>query len=382
MKPKVPLKQTLLIPAGLALIAALLFHFAPIGSTGGGTGLAANVLATFSDIPATHPNYEAINYIHNQNIVEGYSDGTFRPDNLINRAEFTKIIVETFNRGQGVGSNCFPDVGTDWYAKYVCFSKTHNIISGYPDGNFRPANNINFVEIAKILVNIKGFSIMSNPDTWYKPYVEKLAELKAIPDSITHFDQNVTRGEMAVMIYRLVANVTIKSSKSWTELVTQNAAAPQASTNLYPTLSAPSRLQIPGINVDAAIESVGLTSDGAVGIPKNPADAAWYNQGPRPGDVGSAVITGHVNWYYGQTGVFANLSKVKPGDKITIQDAKGAIITFVVRELRSYNASAQATDVFISTDGKAHLNMITCEGVWDSNSHQYTKRLVVFADRE
>lgn len=327
--------------------------------------------ATFSDVPSAHPNYEAINYIQSQNIVDGYPDGKFHPDDLINRAEFTKIILQAYYQGQAGGSDCFPDVGKEWFAQYVCSDKIRNFIVGYPDGSFKPANNINFVESAKILVNIQGFTVTPNPDTWYKPYVEKLAAAHAIPTSIRSFDQEVTRGEMAEMVYRLMTDVTDKSSKIYNELVQEP---------INPGL--PMRLKIPGINVNAAIESVGLTSDGAVGIPKDPNNAAWYNLGPRPGEIGSAVITGHINWYYGAIGVFADLSKVRPGDKITIQDDKGAIISFVVREIRSYDASAEATDVFSSSDGKVHLNLITCEGVWDKLAKQYTQRLVVFADKE
>lgn len=142
------------------------------------------------------------------------------------------------------------------------------------------------------------------------------------------------------------------------------------------------RLKIPKINVDAAIESVGLTPKGAMDVPKDPKNAAWYNLGPRPGETGSAAISGHINWWYGATGVFANLYKLKPGDKITVQDDQGATVSFVVRATRKYNASADATNVFISNDGKAHLNLITCSGVWNKRAQQYSQRLVVFTDKE
>lgn len=375
MKLKITSRRTLLILSGLALIAAILFRLVPVNPVLNSNGLANSITnETFSDVPSTHLNYDAINYIQAQNIVQGYSDGTFRPDNPINRAEFTKIIMQAYYLGQAAGSNCFTDVGTEWFAEYVCLSKIKNIISGYPDGSFLPANNINFAEAAKILANVNGFKVTPDPGTWYKPYVEKLAEVNAIPETITHFNQNVTRGEMAEMIYRLMVNVTNKPSKTWQELVIENAAPLNS--------GLPVRLMIPGIHVNAAIESVGLTPQGAVGIPANPADAAWYDLGPRPGDIGSAVITGHINWYYGQTGVFANLSRVKPRDKISVQNDSGSIFSFVVRGIRSYDAAADAVDVFISNDGKAHLNLITCEGVWDRSAQQYTQRLVVFADRE
>lgn len=174
-------------------------------------------VAAFSDVPSSHPNFDAINYVQEQGIVQGYPDGTFRPDSLINRAEFVKIIIEAVLAGQASGSNCFPDAKAEWFAKYVCFARLKKFIDGYPDGTFKPANNVNFVESAKILTNVFGYNIQ--PGTpWYKPYVEQLAELKAIPTSITSFEQKVTRGEMAEMVYRLKAKITNKASKTYEEL--------------------------------------------------------------------------------------------------------------------------------------------------------------------
>lgn len=96
----------------------------------------------------------------------------------------------------------------------------------------------------------------------------------------------------------------------------------------------PIRLKIPNINIDAALRPVGLTRDGAMEAPKGPDDVVWYEPGPRPGEIGSAVIAGHYGrWKIGRGSVFDNLSKLKPGDNIYVNDEKGARITFVVREL-------------------------------------------------
>jgi LPXTG-site transpeptidase (sortase) family protein len=141
------------------------------------------------------------------------------------------------------------------------------------------------------------------------------------------------------------------------------------------------RIKIPSIALDAAIDSVGLTPGSDMAVPSDPLHAGWYDLGPRPGEIGSAVIDGHVNWYYGATGVFADLHKLQAGDTITVEDATGVSSSFVVREIRRYDPSADASEVFFSTDGKAHLNLITCDGVWDKNAQQYSVRLVVFADK-
>lgn len=141
------------------------------------------------------------------------------------------------------------------------------------------------------------------------------------------------------------------------------------------------RLKIPGINVNAIVEPVGLT-EGTMEAPKDPSDVAWFNLGSRPGEKGSAVIAGHFDSKNGTAAVFNNLHKLSPGDKLYIEDDKGVIISFVVRESRKYDSNADASDVFSSNDGKAHLNLITCGGVWNKASKSYSQRLVVFADKE
>ena len=144
----------------------------------------------------------------------------------------------------------------------------------------------------------------------------------------------------------------------------------------------PIRLGIPKIKVNAAVDYVGLTPDGAMGAPKIPRNVAWFNLGPRPGEVGNALISGHVNWWNGAASSFENLSKLKIGDKIYVKDNKGVTTTFAVRLIRTYGFTETAPEVFLSDDGLAHLNLITCIGVWNKKLRSYSRRLVVFADKE
>lgn len=145
----------------------------------------------------------------------------------------------------------------------------------------------------------------------------------------------------------------------------------------------PIRLKIPSIYVSAAIEQVGLTLDGAMDVPKGVDNVGWYNQGPRPGETGSAVIDGHYGWWKNNTStIFNNLSKLHQGDKVYVEDDTGIITTFVVVGSRSYDPTADASDVFSSNDGNAHLNLITCEGIWNSSQKSYANRLIIFTDKE
>ena len=144
----------------------------------------------------------------------------------------------------------------------------------------------------------------------------------------------------------------------------------------------PKRLKIPKINVDAAIEYVGLTPLGAMDIPKGPDGVVWFEPGERPGVVGSAVIAGHYGWKDGKKATFDNLHVLQKGDKVYVEDENGLTISFVVKEIKKYDEKADASNVFGSSDGKSHLNLITCEGVWSKTSESYSQRLIVFTDRE
>ena len=113
-------------------------------------------------------------------------------------------------------------------------------------------------------------------------------------------------------------------------------------------------------------------------VPKTATDTGWFKFGPRPGEKGSAVIAGHFDGTNGEPGVFIDLNKLKKGDKLYIIDDKELTLTFTVRESRVYNPG-YAEEVFSSNDG-IHLNLVTCDGVWDGTKKSYSKRLVVFAD--
>jgi LPXTG-site transpeptidase (sortase) family protein len=181
-----------------------------------------------------------------------------------------------------------------------------------------------------------------------------------------------------------VQNVSAMLVKNIVVPLKQKQAIPVqiVSGSVISVVGQPVNISIPSIKVNAKIVSVGLTSGGAMDVPKGPTEVAWFNLGPRPGDIGSAVFSGHYGWKNNIPAVFDNISKLRKGDKVYIKDDKGKIITFIVRKSVTYDQNANASAVFTSTDGKAHLNLVTCSGIWNKNQKSYSTRLVVFADRE
>lgn len=223
----------------------------------------SQVRAEFSDVSPEYPYYDAIMYVQEQGIVEGYSDGTFRPDNKINRAEFTKILVEAAvgTPEAEIAQNCFSDVNNQWFYVYVCFAKGKGWVGGYADGSFKPEQPINFAEAAKIIVNTMIAKTAAG-DPWYKPYVDALYAKYAIPNTIGTFGDELTRGEMAEMIYRLKADVKVQS-KSYDEL-------DQADWLTYTSMAVPFRIQYPAdytaktdtaetVNMDRQLQAVNFS---------------------------------------------------------------------------------------------------------------------------
>ncbi len=173
----------------------------------------------FSDVPSSHRNISAIQWMKENNIVEGYDDGTFKPEKKVNRAEFVKILMETISTSEEV-KNCtkttFRDVpNQSWYAPYVCMAQKKGIIQGYPDGTFRPSQNITFPEAAKIVAESLNLDLpkSSAGAIWYEPYIEALSLKKAIPTTISNLQYQLNRGEMAEQIWRIKENITNLSSR-------------------------------------------------------------------------------------------------------------------------------------------------------------------------
>lgn len=174
----------------------------------------------FSDVSTSHENFAALEYLEFMGVVEGYweegdREAEYRPDLTINRAEFTKIVVEAYfdeDEIEDCDTRYFDDlVSGEWYVPYICVAKEQGLVSGYSDGMFKPSDEINFVETAKIISNTYEFDYEED-EPWYRSYVENLEMVASIPTSIDDFDEKISRGEMAEMIYRLMRGVTYKET--------------------------------------------------------------------------------------------------------------------------------------------------------------------------
>lgn len=197
--------------------------------------LSSTAFADFIDVPETHKNSAAIEALVSQNILQGYSDSSFKPDQEVTRAEALKIIL--LGLGTTVDDNAtfsgsFSDVSSsDWYYKYVATAVNLGIVSGYDDGTFKPNQTVNRAEAIKILLITTG-ATLENPeeepfadvalDSWFASYADfaKIWNIEpAQTDGRWQPAQNVSRGNISEMVYRMQivksTNTAFDESTNW-----------------------------------------------------------------------------------------------------------------------------------------------------------------------
>ncbi len=155
-----------------------------------------------------HPHESYIELLHSKGIVQGYGYGIFRPDILINRAEFLKILMLAAEGSEIYDTrdrSCFEDFRGErqWYWLHACAAKDRGIVEGYPDGTFRGEKSVNLAEALKIAAGAWKIELLrpiQSPVRWYDPYMElasKRGLLKYFPTDPEHL---LTRSEMAYLI--------------------------------------------------------------------------------------------------------------------------------------------------------------------------------------
>lgn len=150
-----------------------------------------------------------------------------------------------------------------------------------------------------------------------------------------------------------------------------------ASASSSPTADArPVSIDIPVINVHTTLQTLGLDGSGALQPPTNLTEAGWYTGSPVPGQVGPAVIAGHVDSFNGPA-VFFDVKQLNPGDRITVGLSSGQSVTFQVMLVKHYpKADFPTADVY-GARPDPELRLITCGGAF-ADGH-YLDNIVVYA---
>jgi len=169
--------------------------------------------STITDIADS--NYEtAINALVSLNVITGYEDGTYRPEKTITRAEMAKILVEALGYGKLVGDDAanFPDTKGHWASGYVAVAAGAGLVTGYPDGTFKPDQTVTYSEVLTMVVRSIGYTDEYLGGTWPTNFKTKAIDLE-LTDSVAMNTTGADRGGVAQIIYNAleVELVTINS---------------------------------------------------------------------------------------------------------------------------------------------------------------------------
>jgi sortase (surface protein transpeptidase) len=144
--------------------------------------------------------------------------------------------------------------------------------------------------------------------------------------------------------------------------------------------SPPVRVEIPAIGVSSSLVRLGLNPDRTMEVPGDFQVAGWFTGAPQPGQLGPAVIAGHVDSRTGPA-VFYRLRDLRPGDQIRVVRADRRVVRFKVDSLASYPKQSLPPDAVYGATTTPALRLITCAGSFDRSSRSYRDNLVVSATR-
>ncbi|WP_214884449.1 MULTISPECIES: class F sortase [unclassified Exiguobacterium] len=139
----------------------------------------------------------------------------------------------------------------------------------------------------------------------------------------------------------------------------------------------PVQIQIPKIDVDTAIEQVGVLDNGQMGVPEDENQVGWFEPGVTPGSKGNAVIAGHVDSKTGPA-IFYQLDQLTKGDDVLIQDEAGNTLRFRVTKTERYDTKTAPIEEIFGATSNRNLNLITCSGTFGDGG--YDERFVVYTE--
>jgi len=143
--------------------------------------------------------------------------------------------------------------------------------------------------------------------------------------------------------------------------------------------SQPVRVEIPALGVASRVMELGLEQDGSMEVPPGAYPVGWYDGSPTPGELGPAVLAGHVDWG-GEPGAFYGLRELLAGDEVVVERADGTVVTFRVERVEEHAKDDFPSDDVYGDIGHAGLRLITCGGSFDTDTGDYTDNVIVFAD--
>lgn len=140
----------------------------------------------------------------------------------------------------------------------------------------------------------------------------------------------------------------------------------------------PVRIRIPSIGVDASVDPLLVDENGVLPPPDTYEGTGWWQEGPEPGEVGPAVIAGHVDSFEGPA-VFYRLDQLDDGDEIFVDRADGTTVAFEAQRTERHDKNDFPTGAVYGDTPDAQLRLITCGGEFDQDGRRYLDNVIVYA---
>ncbi|GAY13014.1 peptidase C60 sortase A and B [Pseudonocardia sp. N23] len=141
--------------------------------------------------------------------------------------------------------------------------------------------------------------------------------------------------------------------------------------------SLPVELRVPAIGLSVPVSQLGLNPDRTVEVPTDFQQPGWFRLGPTPGQLGSAVILGHVDSYRGPA-VFFRLRSLQAGDTVEVSRVDGSVAHFVVDTVATFPKAQFPAEQVYASHGTSRLQLVTCGGEFDSAARSYLSNVVAF----
>ena len=194
---------------------AVVLAFAMILSMG-----AVSTFAAYSDVEEGTKVYEAVGILSNLNILTGFEDGTFKPEETVTRAQMAAIICRTLGyedqAQSSMGSTVFNDVAADhWASGYINVAQAQQIINGYGDGNYGPEDKVTYEQAVKMIVSALGYDLAATAKGGYPTGYLAIASAEGITKNANgRVGDAAARGTIAVLVYNAL-EVRLMDQTSW-----------------------------------------------------------------------------------------------------------------------------------------------------------------------
>ena len=232
--------------------------------------------ATYSDVPETHDRYEAINMLSSMDIITGFPDGTFKPDEAVTRAQMAALITRMFNLGSSpVTTEPFSDVTTTyWAASDIVSAKNRGIINGFPDGTFQPEAEVTYEQAVKMIVCALNYGTAAEKAGGYpNGYIQQASKLGILKGAAYTQDQPAPRGIIAQLLFNslnvdmLVPQINADGTVDYVKSESGNNTVSQQFLKTE-TIKNVTVVRTPRVNLEPGVPAIESVNDNAMYVKK------------------------------------------------------------------------------------------------------------------